>query len=538
MTTLAPLSAITGYQAGNVVRGSAVSGGASSALTASPSSTVVLSGQANTAGVQIYSATGTMATASDNTASSGPFVWENRQSGAISALMAGDAVAGDLSGRLHGLGKALVAHIKDGGGDFSQSVLQSKQAVQADEGVQAILRQQLHDFAGNSIGLSVVTAGGAKVNFSLSADSNGIAVKINVADGQLNDAERNAMGELGDAFEAAVSGLAEQPPRLALGGLLKFDTSALASVDLHAKLGNGDQAIDFHADARQRTLSTSGAAGAIKVAVDLTGTAIIGSAQQQQRAIASYLDQFDAAALRGHGDKSLNGLFKDAFAQLNSNYPGQEYKAGQPQPVVSTDDTDRKMLTGLADFKASVSGAVSVPNPLNHHEVDSFDYRVSQQTTLSGNGQADRSIVQRQQSSLHAAYHEPLQAGAPLRLTTDKQSQNYIYRQIDDEASSTMEIAYDKGFLAKALLRQSASQQTHAVKYVLGQKVSDTTTPLKSAIVQDFAAQLQGGATTKERQTADGQYRWQQMLSMIGSLALLKQDPTELKQQAVLPLAA
>lgn len=537
MTTLTPLSAGTGYQIGNAVRGSTAPAVAA-VSTASPSSTVVLSGSAGGAGVQLYSATGALAGVSDSTVSSGPFAWEHGQADAISSLMAGGAVAGDLAGRWHGLGKALFDHIKDGGGNFSQSVLQSSQAVQADEGVQAILRQQLHDFAGNSIGLSVVTAGGAKVNFSLSADNNGIAVKIDVAEGKLADTERDAIGALGDAFQAAVSGLAEQPPRLALEGLLKFDATALASVDLHAALGNGDQVIDFHADDRQRTLSTSGTAGAIKVAVDLNGTAIVGTTEQRQRAISSYLAQFDAATRRGHGDASLNGLFKEAFAQLNSSYPGTPSKAGQALPVVGADDADRKMLTGLADFTASISGATSVPNPLNHSEVDRFDYRVSQRTTVSGNAQANRNIVQQQQSSLHAAYHESLQAGVPLNLTTDKQSQNYVYRQIDDEASSTMEIAYDKGFLSKALLRQSASQQTHAVKYVLGKKVSDTTTPLQSSLVQDFAAQLRESGSGKERQTVGGEYRWQQMLSLIGSLALLKQDPAELKQQAVLPLAA
>ncbi|MBO9537026.1 hypothetical protein [Herbaspirillum sp.] len=542
MTTLSTLSAATGYQAGSAARAGTVAGSTgpvpAAVSTASPSSAVVLSGRANGALVQLYSADGTMAAVSDNTVTSGPFVWESRQTGAISSLMAGDAVAGDLAGRWHGLGKALLDHIKDGGGSFSQSVLQSWQAVQADEGVQAILRQQLHDFAGNGIGLSVVTAGGAKVNFSLSADSNGIAVKVEVAEGKLADDEREAIGGLGDAFQAAVNGLAEQPPRLALEGLLKFDTAALASIDLHAALGGGDQAIDFHADAGQRTLSTSGAAGAIKVAVDLNGAAIAGSARQRQDAIASYLEQFDAAARRGHGDESLNALFKDAFAQLNSSYPGQASKAGQVSPAVGMEDADRKMLTGLADFTASVSGTTRVPNPLDHGEVDSFDYRVSQRTTLGGGSQANRHIVQQQQSSLHAAYHEPLHAGAPLKLTTDKQSQNYTYRQIDDEASSTLEIAYDKGFLARALLRQSASQQTHVTKYVLGKKVSDITTPSQSSIVRDFTAQLRDAAADKERQAAGGEFRWEQMLSLIGSLSLLKQDPAVLKRQAALPLAA
>lgn len=520
MTTIAPLSSSSPTYQPVATRGAATVG------TVGTVGTVALAGQSDTValGAQVgdlalYSASGQMANAR-------PPVWEHTQIDTITAQMASTAAAGDLAGRLRGLGHALTDHIGEGGGAYSQSVLLSDLATGGDTGVQSILRDQLQKFATNSIGLSVTTTGGAKVNFSLSSNSDGIAVKIDIAEGKLTDADREAIRQLGDAFQDAIGGLAQQPPKLSLDGLMKFDTGALAAVDLDAKIG--DQSMQLHVDAQQRSLSTSSSAGTLKVAVDLKNTAILGSGEQRQRAIASYLQQFDAASRRGHGDAGLNDLFKDAFSQLNGSYPAQAYAPGQQMPAVTADGTDRQMLSGLADFTASVSQATASPNPLNRNETDGFDYQVAQQTSLFGQNQASRGITQEQHSSLKAAWHEALQPDLPLKLGTDKQSQNYTYHQVDDQASSKLEIGYELGYLSKVRLSQSASQNTRVTKYVLGEKVSDVSTPLNLAIVRDFAEQLRDG---KDARTADGQYRWRQKLAQIGAMALLQADPSALKAQ-------
>ncbi|WDZ96655.1 hypothetical protein Herbaro_02405 [Herbaspirillum sp. WKF16] len=514
MTTIAPLSSSSPAYQPAAARNNAVAVAASAAVR---SDTVALGAQA--ADLALYSASGQLANAKSP-------VWENKQLDTITAQMANTAAAGDLAGRLHGLGRALTDYIGEGGNGYSQSVLTSDLATGGDSGVQSILRDQLQKFAANSIGLSVATAGGAKVNFSLASNSDGIAVKIEVIDGKLTDADREAIRQLGDAFQGAIGGLAQQPPKLALDGLMKFDTGALGSVELNARIG--DQAIQLHVDAQQRSLSTSSSAGTMKVAVDLKNTAILGSGEQRQRAIASYLQQFDAASRRGHGDAGLNDLFKDAFSQLNGNYPVRTGAPGNDMPKVAADGTDRQMLSGLADFTASISQATESPNPLRRGETDGFDYQVSQQTSLTGRNQANRGITQEQHSSLKAAWHEALQPDLPLKLGTDKQSQNYTYHQVDDQASSKLEIGYELGYLSKVRLSQSASQNTRVTKYVMGEKVSDVSTPLNSAIVRDFAEQLRDG---RDARTADGQYRWQQKLAQIGAMALLQPDPSALKAQ-------
>ncbi|MBP0598318.1 hypothetical protein J8I26_09400 [Herbaspirillum sp. LeCh32-8] len=521
---MAPTSASTtaGYQPLSA-RSSAAS--ASTSATQASATVALGSSGAQAANLALYAPSGLIADAKQP-------VWESKQIDPVSALMAGTAKAVDLAGRLQGLGRALMDQVSEGGNAYSQSVLVSDLAMQGDAGVQTILRDQLQKFATNSIGLSVTTVGGAKINFSLSSNSDGIAVKVELEQGKLTDVEREAIGKLGEAFQGAINGLAEQPPRLSLDGLMKFDGNVLSAVDLKARLGD-DQTVQLHVDAEQRTLSTSGAAGSMKVAVDLKNTAILGSGEQRQRAIAGYLQQFDAAARRGHGNAGLTALFKDAFSQLNGSYPAQGFVPGKEMPAASADATDRQMLSGLADFSASISQAIEAPNPLNHNEIDGFDYQVSQQTSVTGRSQANRGIVQQQHSSLKASWHEALQPDLPLKLGTDKQSQNYTYHQVDDQASSKLEINYAQGYLTKALLSQSASQNTRVTKYVLGEKVSDVSTPLNSAIVRDFAEQLRDG---KDARTSDGQYRWTRKLAQISAMALLQPDPAALKAQGALTL--
>lgn len=505
----------------------AVASPSSTAVAAAAAATVSLSGAQAANAALTYSSTGVVA----NDAQTRRPVWERASGDLTSTKMAANARAGDLATRWSGLGRALMDGVANGATDYSQSILVSNEAMQGSSGVQAILRDQLHKYAANSVALSVTTASGARVELSLSSDGKGIAVQARVAEGKLDDNDRAALAKLGDAFQGAIDGLAQQPPVLALDGLMKFDSTQFSAIDLHASMGAGAEVIDLHADARQRKLSVQGAAGTMQVAVDVSNTSMVGSAAQQQRALANIASQVDAAVRRGHGDASLASLFKDGLSQLNSSFPGQS-AASAPAAAVLPNAFDRQLLSGLADFKASITQSSASPNPLRPDEQDGFAYQLSQQTTASGRGQADRHIVQQQQSSLRAAYHESLQPDLPLKLGTDRQSQNYTYHQIDDQASSTMDIAYTRGYLTRALLSQSARQDTHVSKYVQGDLVQDTRTPLQSAIVRDFAAQLQEGLAADRDAKPGSQAGWRQLLQQIGADMLLQADPTELKLRA------
>jgi hypothetical protein len=197
--------------------------------------------------------------------------------------------------------------------------------------------------------------------------------------------------------------------------------------------------------------------------------------------------------------------------------------------ALSLNDGDHAMLTGLADFDASVTQTPVAANPTRSAEQVYFSYNVSQDTSLTGASEVDRGISQKQDSSLTAAYHRALYADVPVALGDSRSAQNYYYEQIDDAASSTTDIAYRDGRLASASVMQSASQSRREMKYEMGRLVDDTTTPDQESYSQDVLALLkpflQDGAPADQIDTA----QWKQALSNLHDTITLSSSPTELR---------
>jgi DNA relaxase NicK len=149
------------------------------------------------------------------------------------------------------------------------------------------------------------------------------------------------------------------------------------------------------------------------------------------------------------------------------------------------------MTTGLADFKASFAQTEVASNPARITEKDTFAYELSQKTSITGTSQLDRAISQQQQSHLKARYHAPIKADAQLALDLSPNSQNYKYITVDDSASSSTTIAYDKGALAKATLEMQAHQTTRVLKYTLGKLKDDQTTPSGKSMTRDLLSTLE-----------------------------------------------
>ena len=458
-----------------------------------------------------------------------PPVWEKTSTDAVSKLMAGNNNALPLALRFKDLGAALLGRFDTEASNFSQSVMQFAAGMAPGNLMETTMQSQLYKTPDNQITLNIQTVGGAQVELTLGSTDTGLAVDVKVTKGALSDGDRAALSKLSGAFQKAIDGLAANPPHMDLAGLTQFDTTVLASVDLHAsvKVGGDSQVIDFHADSKSRSVNSSGPMGAMKVAVDMSNPAILGNARQQAQAIAGYLKQFDYEQTRGHGDPSLMAMFKDAFSEMNSNYPATQQQAGMPG-VFKLNAEDHSVLTGLADFTASVTQNSQFTNPMHGNESDSFAYDVSQNSTVKGNGQLNRAITQRQQSHLSASYHESLIPGLPLRLTTDKNSQNYRYTQVDDRASSEANIAYSLGALTKASLTQSASQSTRVQKYVMGNLESDVTTPSSSTWVMDYLKQFKAAQSGDNKRTSLDAYGWEQTLASINSMVIFQADPAQL----------
>lgn len=488
-------------------------------VTSATSAVSVSLGQAPTsADAQTYTLPGRTTTA-----------WSQRPGDAISSLMAGNFGLPSLATRFNGLGAAMLKRFDTEAGGFSQSV------TLAAPGASAIAPADLFATADNQVKLSIKTASGATVELSLGSQGDGLAVEVKVSGGELNEAERKALTQLSGAFQDAIDGLGDLPPKLAFGGFTDFDPNVLSSVDFTARTkadGKGAiQAVEFHADAKTRSLSATGPSGTVKVDVDLSQPAILGNATQQAQAVARYLRQVDTAGSRGRGDAALVAMFKDAFSQLNTNYGVTAPLAGREAPgVIALNAGDHSLLSGLADFNASMVQAPNASNPMRPEEVDTFSYKLSQDTSVTGKDSRNRTIHQDQQAQLVASFHRALSPDATLLLTAAKESQSYEFVQIDDQAKTSADITYKDGVRTDATVTQSARQSTRVQRYLMGQLVSDTTVPVAGQRVSDVRNLLSSVEKADMSHDADDALRRDQALAVAASLAVLPDGPVALRQ--------
>ena len=522
MTSILPVSSQTPLTVTPATTTPVVSVTGAVSLANSPASVVMLGQDNRITGAATYSPGGAMASKEP------VFTWETKVKDAVTQVMQGNLGLASNASRFQGLGAALLQQLADGGAtSISQSVFKTAAGSVLDASAVKSQQNQLHNRAENSISLTLKTASGATITLNLSNDGDGFAIKADVSGGELSDMERKALGEMADSFQGAIDGLTAQPPRLDLGKLTKLDPNLFSSVDLSARLKVGKdqyQTLAFRADDKTRSVDMSGPSGNVQLSVN-SNTAILGNAQQQAQAIQTYLTQFDAAQTRGGGDKNLMALFKDAFSSLQGGT--QSLSGAQATADWSkVTDTDRGMLSGLADFSASLNQNSSYINPMRPGEVDKFAYRTAQTTEAKGNDSSNRSLQQSQTSNLAASYHKSLYPGTALALSTDSATQNYTYHLIEDEARSTTRIGYADGALVEASSMQSASQSTTVLKYEMGKLVDTLNTPrqtsasrdllgmLDEAMKKDRKAQLNGAASTLTRD----------MLG-ISAKSLLQSDP-------------
>lgn len=445
----------------------------------SPATSVSL-GQPITAPPQTYTANGTLG---------GPqirYAWEQESSDKLSTALLDSIQSSAAGARFKGLGAALLAQLAaNGGQSISQSVLTVPAAEQTDPGVLKLQLAHLREHPASSVSFSLTTASGATISLSLASGENGLAVNAEVRNGELSSEELEGLAAMADDFQSAIDGLTQVPPRLQLGSLVKLDSNLFSSLQLNASLDvRGElQTFDLSLDDTARKLTLDGPSGRVQMNLDTPSAALLGSTAQRQAAIDSYLSQFDAAQKRGKGDDNLMGLFKDAFTQLNAV---DERKQAVTERVSLLSATDRALLSGLADFNASISQPPQRSNPMRLDESDRFEYQASQSTTIKNAGGLNRSVQQEQQAGLKAAYHVGLNPLTNMQLGLDKESQNYRYHEIDDQSSSSTRLAYENNRLVQASATQQASQSERVRTYVNADLVEDVTTPTSATQAHDL----------------------------------------------------
>ncbi|RCL24716.1 hypothetical protein C6A77_15675 [Pseudomonas sp. AFG_SD02_1510_Pfu_092] len=490
------------------------------ATSAAASSEVSIGQSPPSADIGIYNAKGALGNGQVR------YVWEQDGIDKLSLNMYSAIQASSTASRFQGLGAALLEQLATNGG---QRIAQSGLAVDSGSATEPTLlglqQARLREFATDRVTFTLNTASGATVSLGLFNSDRGLAVDAEVLGGELTASELKGLASMAESFQSAVNGLAQEPPSLKLGALLKLDPTLFTGLHFEAQLqttSGARQTFALQMDEHTRSLELQAPSGNVKMNFDTQGGVLLGSEAQRQAAVSNYLSQFDAAQQRGNGDEQLMTLFKDAFRQLNSVDDATLRPADHDS---WSNRTSRLLLSGMADFNASLTTPEQRTNPMRPDEVDSFAYNVSQTTARKGTA-ANLSLQQDQQSTLKAAWHESLNPWVELRLNLDSESQDYRYHEVRDEASSSTRIGFVNNVLVEATATQQASQQERVRTYQKAELQSDVTTSasaeqsrdlldtLEKLLAQDRQARRLGLASSLEQQ-----------LQALRSLWLLQANP-------------
>lgn len=419
------------------------------------------------------------------------YAWASSSADDISEVMRGNLRAGPSNGGiaalLKGLGSSLLGRFASTQTAYSQVgtnyISGGKGGVSAAD---AVLKAQ---YAENTISLTLTTTSNKQVTVAIAFDqthqdvSNSLSVEIS-STATLTQEESAAIAGLATGFETALQGIGRNSTTtqqttlstIDVSGLMDFDPAVLASVDLkvsEAARYVGLKSLDFHADSSSRRFAMKGIDGDVSVKVDLSQPLAIGSKAQQQASIDRYLKQFDAANARAQGEAVLVGQFKSIFSQLHSSYPTPSSSA-KPLPT-AFNAAREQLLSGLADFRASMSGEFS--NGLSGKLTKSgkLDYMVSQKTTvISGN------------TRIRAAQSESFALNATILksrndTTLDVGLGNYDVFTISDSSrfATSFSINVRDDYVETASLKRIVAQLMHYEK-IVNYKVADTKESAKS----------------------------------------------------------
>ncbi len=436
-------------------------------------------------------------------------VWEQAPTTAVDQIIGRNASATTEKARFAGLGSALLEQVASTGASYRQTIVNvgatySPGKIQG-KATDALWAIQSRPSA--SAELTIKTQSGATVRISIAdqrepiGTGSGIAVQIDV-EGDLTPQEKQALQSLAKGFDQAIKGLTGEPPTLDLEGLSKFDTQLLGKVEFKTSLygvdDNGSRiqklGVRYTADASNREIEIKTPQGTVSMKTDLRQSALWGTADQKAYAVQQYLGRIDKAAQRGNADAELVALFKSSFAAMNGSYGSAAGAAGSRTttglgPTQSVDlnrdagafnEEDQSLLTGLADFNASITATRRASNPRRLKEVDSFEYTLNQSTQVSGTSPGNRALTQTQTARLLASFHQSLDGpSAKLKLASDSATQNYYYKKVEDSSSTQVELAYEKDEPVRALVTQTASQSLQSLKVENNRITENTADPAR-----------------------------------------------------------
>ncbi len=417
-----------------------------------------------------------------------PRSWTRAPDDAISTLMGRNLGSGaSLSSQWGGLGAALLDRLAQQPGDYRQALVLHSEGVRASDAMLAVrdqaagLRLQVKTRSGASVELAITVNRGNK------AVMGGLQVEMR-STGPLNDAERQALGDLSEGLERAMAGLGRaDAPELDLAGLLAYDQRQLSSLTLtvdNPSKGAPLRSFSLQLGDQDLRLQMQGLQGALSLRVDraplLQGT----GTQQREAAVSQYLAQFDAAALRGHVDEAFMAQFKQAFSQLHAASSLAPTGGFIPAATEVSRLQVAPLLSGLADFDASFEGTFERNNQYGFLvEHSTVRYQSSQKTTMEslrpepGNLQ----VTQAHEATLKARILRSLG-----EAEIDLQGGNYYVTNIDDAGSRTTTITLHDERLVQAVEHQTQRQLLRQTKLLQHRAVETHETPEREQSSRDL----------------------------------------------------
>ncbi len=366
------------------------------------------------------------------------------QNDAVGALMArnSDLSVANKTLRLYslgeqwrGIGGALLKQFDKTGEGYTQTRVDNPTVIfgvepgslTPDEQAQrtaAILATQAADLAGveahaSTAGLKIQTRSGQVVELKISVnpgEGGVVGMKVELkASGSMSTDERAAVGKLADGLDRALEGLGRADAvGLDLSGLMAYDRSVIASVDLQANNGPYSALDRFalHLGDDQQTVSLKGRDGELALNVRAVASPAQVSAQQRTAAMQGALDSMDRAGARGHANAPLVEQMKAAFKALQS-----ASSAATP----ATTATATAPSSGLADFDASLGGHTFRDNRSGStHEAGQVHFQLSQTTSTKRDGQGGQVAMQTVSEQLSADFQTAEGAGTMLDVRTGK----------------------------------------------------------------------------------------------------------------------
>lgn len=386
--------------------------------------------------------------------------WSNPVKDDVSAIMALNSARrrpDGLAAQWRGLGGALLSQFATTGAAYRQTLVNYDAAAMGTGSAKELDEAALDSFSSMvaKASLKVQTRSGITVELTLAVDRggvlgrNGLAVEIK-ASGSLSGAEKRALAEMAQGLDKALEGLGQPDrPRMDIADLAKFDRNVLQSVDLSIKNpGEGEllSSFDLHLGADRNSIAFDGALGKVDVSVDVQMPLGRAGEQQRQSSITELLRQVDAAAQRSHAESRLVTLFKDAFSQLHeaAGTTGARIAALSGNPLSGRVDT---MLSGLADFTASFSGAFERTGRFGAVvETGTASYQLNQETAFAPGNQADTwKVDQKQSESLVARY---VKSRGDVMLDTS--SGNYDVFTVNDSTEKKTTVSVIEGRVSDA----------------------------------------------------------------------------------------